>query len=75
MNLMDAASASGASASPSKASPTKVQGSPPGSAIKNFNKKLVKHTATISPSPSKKKLLKKESTMNIKGSNNDLKMV
>jgi hypothetical protein len=63
-------------ASPSKASPDKVlksiQGSPPGSAIKNFNKKLVKHTATISPSPSKKKLLKKESTM---GSNNDLRMV
>jgi len=60
------------SATPSKISPGKVQGSPPGSAMKNFNKKLVKHTSTISPSPSKKKLLKKESTM---GSNNDLKMV
>ena len=48
-----------------------VQGSPPGSAMKNFSKKLVKHP-TSSPSPTKKKLLKKESTI---GTNNDLKMV
>jgi len=66
--LADSASAGGAT--PSKISPGKGQGSP--GSIKNFNKKLVKHTATISPSPSKKKLLKKDSTM---GSNNDLKVV
>ena len=48
-----------------------VGGSPPGSAMKNFSKKLVKHPTT-SPSPTKKKLQKKESTI---GTNNDLKMV
>jgi hypothetical protein len=43
---------SGAASATSKASPGKVQGSPPGSAMKNFSKKLVKHAA--SPSPTKK---------------------